>query len=191
MKERNHSGLAKPKDASTLSSTTMTGDIMALPRWLRNNKPKQAVTPDYSNQLDLFSEAPQDTPAPVESSTARSSGGMHAKPRPPQQLDFGTLEPLPPFDAGAVEARGTPGAGTGEDGAGVRRSPGRADNGPETGLPPGLGTDRGPVSVAGRVLPDEDEAKASRDFRITDAHRIGEGGLHEKARGNIAAIRAT
>jgi hypothetical protein len=31
--------------------------------------------------------------------------------------------------------------------------------------------------------------KPSRDFRITDAHRIGQGGLHEKARDNIAAIR--
>ena len=79
MQRPNKPPLAKPEDASTLSSSTMTGDIMALPRWLRNNKPKQAVTPDYSNQLDLFSEAPQDTPAPVESSTARSSGGMHGE----------------------------------------------------------------------------------------------------------------
>ena len=35
----------------------------------------------------------------------------------------------------------------------------------------------------------EPEQKPSRDFRITEAHRIGQGGLHEKARDNIAAIR--
>jgi N12 class adenine-specific DNA methylase len=45
-------------------------------------------------------------------------------------------------------------------------------------------------SPAGRVtLELEREAKPSRDFRITDAHRIGQGGLHEKARDNVAAIR--
>jgi N12 class adenine-specific DNA methylase len=31
--------------------------------------------------------------------------------------------------------------------------------------------------------------KPLRDFRITTAHRIGDGGLHEKARDNLAAIR--
>jgi hypothetical protein len=58
------------------------------------------VTPDYTNQLDLFSEAPIDTPAPVASEPARTSGVSHGRPRPPQQLDFGALEPLPPEDAG-------------------------------------------------------------------------------------------
>ena len=41
-----------------------------------------------------------------------------------------------------------------------------------------------------RVLLDEPEpAGPSRDFRITDAHGVGSGGLHEKASANIAAIR--
>jgi N12 class adenine-specific DNA methylase len=31
-------------------------------------------------------------------------------------------------------------------------------------------------------------SRPSRDFRITDAHQIGAGGLHEKARANLAAI---
>ena len=45
-------------------------------------------------------------------------------------------------------------------------------------------------SSAGRVIFEpEPEHKPSRDFRIIDAHRIGLGGLHEKARDNIAAIR--
>jgi N12 class adenine-specific DNA methylase len=49
------------------------------------------------------------------------------------------------------------------------------------------------VPAAGRVhLPVEEpelEAQPSRDFRIDASHRIGQGGLHEKARDNIAAIR--
>jgi hypothetical protein len=51
-----------------------------------------------------------------------------------------------------------------------------------------MGADGGTVPAAGAVVL-EDEAPPSRDFRITDAHRIGQGGLHEKARGNLAAIR--
>jgi hypothetical protein len=42
---------------------------------------------------------------------------------------------------------------------------------------------------ARKVLDIEPQTKPSRDFRIGDAHRIGQGGLHEKARDNIAAIR--
>jgi N12 class adenine-specific DNA methylase len=54
----------------------------------------------------------------------------------------------------------------------------------------GVPADRGPPVT--RVLFDLNpllEEKPSRDFRITDAHRIGHGGLHEKARDNLAAIR--
>src|SRR6266567_825156 len=43
----------------------------------------------------------------------------------------------------------------------------------------------------GRVRPDEPAParQPSRDFRITEAHGVGQGGLHEKARANIEAIR--
>ncbi len=53
----------------------------------------------------------------------------------------------------------------------------------------GVPADRGPP--VGRVLFDLNpavEEKPSRDFRITDADRIGQGGLHEKAEANLAAI---
>ena len=59
----------------------------------------------------------------------------------------------------------------------------------DTGV--GVPADRGPPAVT-RVLFDLNpviEEKPSRDFRITEAHRIGQGGLHEKARDNIAGIR--
>ncbi len=48
-----------------------------------------------------------------------------------------------------------------------------------------------PAGRRGRVKPDEPEParQPSRDFSITDAHGVGQGGLHEKASANIEAIR--
>jgi N12 class adenine-specific DNA methylase len=40
-----------------------------------------------------------------------------------------------------------------------------------------------------RLVEREPARPPSRDFRITEAHGVGTGGLHEKARANIAAIR--
>jgi hypothetical protein len=54
----------------------------------------------------------------------------------------------------------------------------------------GVPAERGPPVT--RVLFDLNpviEEPPSRDFRITDSHRIGQGGLHEKARDNLAAIK--
>ena len=44
------------------------------------------------------------------------------------------------------------------------------------------------ISIVRQADPEPDPVP-SRDFRITEAHRIGEGGLSEKARDNIEAIR--
>ena len=65
----NHSNppLAKSANISTVTRATSTGDIMALPYRARRWIPKTVITPDFTNQLDLFSEAPLDTPAPVAS----------------------------------------------------------------------------------------------------------------------------
>jgi N12 class adenine-specific DNA methylase len=52
-----------------------------------------------------------------------------------------------------------------------------------------MGTGGEPVSSPGGVFVDEPQAKPSRDFRITDSHRIGLGGPHDKAKGNLEAIR--
>jgi N12 class adenine-specific DNA methylase len=58
----------------------------------------------------------------------------------------------------------------------------------------GVSAGRGPPSEGPAALreiePEAEPPSPSRDFRIEDAHRIGEGGLKEKARDNIAAIRA-
>jgi hypothetical protein len=85
---------------------TRTGESMALAfgsakRWI----PRTVVTPDYTNQLDLFSDTDIDTQAPVAPVPARVSGNSHARPRPPEQLDFGALEPLPPEDLAELRSQ--------------------------------------------------------------------------------------
>jgi N12 class adenine-specific DNA methylase len=182
---KKHALLAITANISTLPSATKTGEIMVLPTRSKRWIPKTVITPDYTNQLDLFSEAPIDDPAPVAQPVR---GEHHARPRPPQQLDFGALEPLPPFDAGPPAAAEPAGTGAGSDGGAVHGPAVRAGISTEDGIPPGVGDGDKPVPPAGRVFLDEPE-QPSRDFRITDDHRIGLGGTHEKARANIEAIR--
>ena len=136
-------------------------------RWMTKR-----VIPDYTNQLDLFSEAPIETPAPVVSSPVGTSGAR--RPPRPQQLAFDLWEPLPPEDTPRPPA----------EPASAQTGVGRQEE-----KSPGLRTGGGQGSSGGRVLDIEPEEKPSRDFRITTAHRIGQGGLHEKARDNIASIR--
>ena len=146
------------------------------------------VAPDFTNQLDLFSEASSETPAPVTGPPARTSEVVSPSKSGPQQLGFEVWEPLAPFDAVAVAVLEPAPKGTGPD----REATGSQSPQPQIAT---LGessvraerVDRSPAP--GRVLDIEPEEKPSRDFRITDAHRIGQGGLHEKARDNIAAIR--
>src|ERR1017187_6660634 len=134
------------------------------------------VTPDYTNQLDLFSEAPLEMSAPVANAPARTSGVVPARSRP-QQLDFGPWEPLPPLEDG----RRTP--------APVQTPTVLPDIAPPDGISPGTETRDRRDPAAGKVLDIEPEAKHSRDFHITSAHRIGQGSLQEKARDNITSIR--
>src|SRR6266700_3557103 len=110
-----------------------------------------------------------------------------------QQLDFDSLVKEPSDDVREVSA-GTP-EGNGIDWGrpAVQRSDVRADGSEEDGLRIGLG-ESGTAIVSlrrRRVLLDEPEPERqpSRDFRITEAHGVGTGSLHEKANANIAAIR--
>jgi N12 class adenine-specific DNA methylase len=54
----------------------------------------------------------------------------------------------------------------------------------------GVPADRGPP-LSGYLFEESPTAPEppSRDFQITDAHRIGQGGVHQKARDNLAAIK--
>jgi len=51
------------------------------------------------------------------------------------------------------------------------------------------GEDQPPAIVQAEDIDPEPDPTPSRDFRITQAHGIGQGGLKEKAHANIAAIR--
>src|SRR5579862_7119779 len=161
------------------------GDLMAhsfrtAKRWITKR-----VIPDYTNQIDLFSQAQVETPTPVVNAPAQTS----SRPRLPQQLTFGEWQPLPPEDAVRTSVTPPAPANTGADGGTVRHPPARSDIDAHYGISPGKesGDERDPA--AGRVFDIDPEEKPSRDFRITGAHRIGQGGLQEKARDNIAAIR--
>jgi N12 class adenine-specific DNA methylase len=105
------------------------------------------------------------------------------------QLDFGDWEPLPPEDAPRTPPPQPAAASTGGTGLTVRPPPVEPDIGAQDGISPGIETGDKRDPFPGKIFDIEPEPKPSRDFRITDAHRIGQGSLHEKARDNIAAIR--
>src|ERR1017187_5419006 len=146
------------------------------------------VTPDYTNQLDLFSEAPLEAPAPVASAPAQPSGVVPVRPRQ-QQLDFGPWEALPPEYAVRIPTAKPAPASNGGNGVAVDQPPVRPEIGPQDETSTGVETGDRRDPEAGKVLDVEPEQKPSRDFRITSAHRIGQGSLQEKARDNIASIR--
>ena len=109
---------------------------------------------------------------------------------PSEQYDTVALETAPADNVASVLLDEPAGKGTEGDDTPVQRSHVPVGIDPEDGISPSLGDSDAPVSYSQRVvLEEEAEAKPSRDFRITDAHRIGLGGLAEKARDNVAAIR--
>jgi N12 class adenine-specific DNA methylase len=71
---------------------------MAPPFRTANRWITKRVTPDYTNQLDLFSEAVPETPAPVVNAPLRSARLSQDRPPAPEQLRFGEWVPLPPED---------------------------------------------------------------------------------------------
>jgi len=172
------------------------------------------LAPDYS-QLGLFTSVPAEAVIAALPGEATISGVLELPPieteptdgrhEPIGQPDSETLDDPPAGgDRGTgkdepVAARPPPGSGT--DG---RPSP-QSDRDSKDGLPGGLGTgDTGMGVPSGRGPPEpappetaivrqpdpEPNLFPSRDFRITDALRIGEGSLRDKALDNIEAIRA-
>src|SRR5579863_3839073 len=149
-------------------------------RWMTRR-----VTPDYTNQLDLFSEAPIETTAPVVSGPVRTSG---TRPPRPQQLAFDVWEPLPPEDSPRPAAEPAP-ATVDADEKTAQPPPEQTSSGQQDETSPGMSAGERREPRAGNILDIEPEEKPSCDFQITAAHRIGQGGLHQKARDNIDAIR--
>src|SRR5580698_1105559 len=161
---------------------------MAPPFRKAKNWVTKRVIPDYTNQLDLFSEAPDDPTAPLAHAAPPRSVGGPAKPQQ-QQLDFGEWGPIP--------ADYAPKGLTSQSRAPEPEAERATD--PPSLLPPATVTQDGTAAdrksrdrrdpSLGRVFDIEPEERPSRDFRINEMHRIGQGSLHEKARDNIAAIR--
>jgi N12 class adenine-specific DNA methylase len=156
----------------------------------------------HFNQLALFTDDPVDSTAEetAEGASEGNEGTDSAGRRDPEAL------------AGALPANGS-GSGEGESpgsgsvrGAGEGRRPAvRTGVGEKDGLSGGVGfgdagvgltPERGPPADIPAIIREievrditPEPGPPPRDFRITDAHRIGQGGLKEKARDNVAAIR--
>jgi N12 class adenine-specific DNA methylase len=193
MNNQPKTGLEIAASIGKVTCATFPRSVMAFPsrvpiKWW----PKKTVRPDYTNQLDLFSEAPIDIPVTVASqqTTEVAHGGREQTDREDSPPLAGTL---PAHGGGTTGAQpsGQCDSGGGEQhrGPSPQTAPrtedelsGRVGNS-DTGM--GVPAERGPPAI----VEFEPEEKPSRDFRITPALRIGEGGLHQKAIENIAAIR--
>jgi N12 class adenine-specific DNA methylase len=160
----------------------------------------------HFNQLALFSDHPVESKPETEVGAA-DNGANSAGRNDPETL----AGELPGDGVGPGEAE-SPGAnglrGAGEGGRSVVRTGVGAQDELSSGV--GIGTvgigaaaERGPAADAGPVVPEIEPREVQdldiapeplpapplRDFRITEEHRIGQGGLTHKARDNLAAIR--
>src|SRR6266700_3402284 len=188
----NNTGIAT---ATSEVATTLKGEAYRLaPRVRRKTKKHESKTSGIQQATfdELFTILSREAAIP----RSKTIGERWTDFEPSghlQQLDFDSLVKEPSDDVREVSA-GTP-EGNGIDWGrpAVQRSDVRADGSEEDGLRIGLG-ESGTAIVSlrrRRVLLDEPEPERqpSRDFRITEAHGVGTGSLHEKANANIAAIR--
>jgi len=86
----------------------------------------------------------------------------------------GEWVPLPPEDVPTIPIAKPALAGTGVDGEAVHPPPLQTDIGAQDGIPPVVASRDRRDSSTGKIFDIEPEAKPSRDFRITGAHRIGQ-----------------
>ena len=84
----------------------MTVQFRTAKKWITKR-----VIPDYTDQLDLFSEASPEPSAPVVRVPVRTPGQSSARTRP-EQLGFEIWEPLAPFEPSAPIATGKPPPGS-------------------------------------------------------------------------------
>ncbi len=187
----------------TPAADNATGEADTFRPARATRRDKKPVTPPAVRQVSfddfLFSspgeeEAP--SPATTEGKAAYERRKRTAVSNTGQvkQLGFESLETAPAEDVAALSEGGALADRTGRDSKEDERPALRTDDHPEDAIPRGM-VDSGygePARRAGRrriIAEPEPERKPSRDFRITEAHGVGAGGLHEKARANIAAIR--
>src|SRR6266567_2834255 len=181
--------------ATSEVATTRTGEAYrSAPRVRRKAKKHESKTPGIQQATfdELFTILSREAAIP-RSITISESWHDVEPPGRLQQLDFDSLA-QGPADAVREVSAGTPeGSGIDWGRPAVQRSDVGADGSEEDGVcigPGESGTASAPLRRR-RVIFDEPELERqpSRDFRITEAHGVGAGGLHEKAHANIAAIR--
>ncbi len=194
MRELFIDGLAKSAPLARVADATHTRKSM--PPIYRTPAPKAR----HPNQLDLFAEASINPATP---------GAYPDAPALPMEDSDAANHPLTPrnsqplVEVPAADGRGTHPDRPALEGIEERRE---EDGGsaPRIRLHPenaisgsvGIGHRRmadaaDPSPPAGIIVSDPDPEPTlfpSRDFRIDESHRIGEGSLHQKARDNIAAI---
>jgi len=169
----------------------------------------------HFNQLALFTDDPVESAQLTAEAASDGNNGTNGARRGDPQTLAGEL----PADGAGPGAEGPAGAGGVRSAGDGGRPAVRTGVGQEDGLPGGVGTgdaglgpaeeiergggrERGPPAALPSPVRDNEirevelsdlapqaPAPPPRDFRITEAHRIGQGGLKEKARDNIAAIR--
>src|SRR5579859_6574754 len=165
-----------------LFSISPEGARKSAPSLRPPSKWAKRVRPDHANQLDLFSGAPIAS-VPEAVPEPGTPEPFHERYEPSQQPHPRTLEGEPAADGGRTGAHATPHAGVAgsrEPGSG---SPLPVHVGAQDAVRASLGTgDARMPAAAGAVLDDEPEPKPSRDFRINESHRVGQGSLQEKAR---------
>ncbi len=160
----------------------------------------------HFNQLALFSDHTVES-KPAGDAEAADDGANSAR-----RDDPGTLAGELPGDGVGPGETESPGTGSLRGAGEVGRSAVRTGVGAQDELSGGVGTgavrigaaaERGPPADAGPVVPEIEPqeiqafdiapepppALPSRDFRVAEEHRIGQGGLTHKARDNLAAIR--
>src|SRR6266567_2433768 len=187
----NNTGIAP---ATSEVAPTRTGEAYRpAPRVRRKAKRHESKTPGIQQATfdELFTILSREKALP-RSITIGESWPDVAPPGHLQQLDFDSLAQEPSADDREVSA-GTPeGSGIDWGRPAVQRSDVGANGGEEDGVFLGPGESGTAIApLRRRVIFDkpEPERQPSRDFRITEAHGVGTGGLHEKAHANIAAIR--
>src|SRR6266567_596690 len=188
----NNTGIAP---ATSEVAPTRTGEAYRpAPRVRRKAKRHESKTPGIQQATfdELFTILSREAAIP-RSITIGESWADFEPPGHLQQLDFDSLT-QGPADAVREVSAGTPeGLGSDRGRPAVQRSDGQTRGDEEDGVFIGPGQSGTTIPPAGRrrVIFDkpEPERQPSRDFRITEAHGVGTGGLHEKAHANIAAIR--
>ena len=165
--------LANIATGANLESTTNPREVMALPhRAARKWPAPKLFKPDYTNQLDLFGD------------TSIALATVEEANEPPAKPDTPVLAHSSAGDADRTQPQRQDRRDLTQGGEASDGPPVRIPLSPETRIHSGLGADD-----AGDIVDAESERKPSRDFRIGEYLKIGQGSLHQKALENIAAIR--